>query len=119
MNNDLALKMIGISRKAGKVVFGGNLVVSAVRSPSKPFLVLLASNASDNTRKKIKDSCVFHNVTLIETEYSGEVLAKTIGKMSDVMVIAITDNGLAETIRKNINDPSCAMNEDVAGGAII
>ena len=119
MNNDLALKMIGISQKAGKVIFGGNLVIASVRSKNKPSLVLLASNASENTRKKIKDGCVFHNVICVETQYSGDVFAKTIGKMSDVMVIAITDNGLAETIIKNINDPSCAMNDDVAGGAII
>ena len=119
MSSSLALKMIGLSQKAGKVVFGGNLVVGAIRSRSKPCLVLLASDASDNTRKKIADSCSYHKVRYIETEYSGEVFAKTIGKTSDVMVIAITDEGLAQSIIKNIYDTSSANDTNVAGGAII
>ena len=52
MNNDSILRMIGLARRAGKIAFGANLVVSAIRSLRKPSLVLMASDASDNTKKK-------------------------------------------------------------------
>lgn len=119
MNNDPILRMIGLSMRAGKLEFGANLAVSAIRSPNKPKLVLMASDASDNTRKKITDSCSYHEVRLVDTEYSGDVFAKTIGKTFDVMVLAIMDEGFAKSIISKINDPGDAGSKNSAGGAII
>lgn len=119
MNNDQVLRMIGLSQRAGKVVFGSNLAVSAIRSHIKPSLVLLACDASDNTRKKITDGCKYHGVKYVETAYSGDVFAKTIGKTFDVMVIAIMDEGLSNSIITKINDPGIAGSKNSAGGAII
>ena len=119
MNNDSILRMIGLARRAGKIAFGANLVVSAIRSLRKPSLVLMASDASDNTKKKITDGCSYHGVKLVNTEYSGDVLAKTIGKTSDVMVVAIMDESFAKSIISKINDPGDAGSKNSAGGAII
>ena len=119
MNNDPVLRMIGLSMRAGKLVFGANLAVSAIRSHKKPKLVLMASDASDNTKKKVIDGCAYHDVKCINTQYSGSEFAKTIGKTFDVMVLAIMDDGFAQTIIKKINDPGIAESEITAGGAII
>jgi len=119
MNNDPVLRMIGLSMRAGKLVFGSNLVVSAIRSPNKPKLVLIAEDASDNTKKKVIDGCTFHSVKYLNTQYSGSVFSKTIGKTFDVMVVAVTDDGLAKTIINKINDPGVAESGITAGGAII
>ena len=110
--NDKVLNFIGLSMRAGKVIFGGNLVTSAIRSRSKPDLVLLASDASENTCKRIVDSCDFHRVVLVKTEYDGATLAATIGKQSDVMVIAIADKGLANTIFKHLGVSQGNSNEE-------
>ena len=55
----------------------------------------------------------------MNTEYSGDVLAKTIGKTSDVMVVAIMDESFAKSIISKINDPGDAGSKNSAGGAII
>ncbi len=119
MNNDSVLRMIGLSMRAGKLVFGANLAVSAIRSHKKPKLVLIAGDASDNTKKKLMDGCIYHAVQYVNTQYSGSEFAKTIGKTFDVMVVAIMDEGLAKTIINKINDPCDAESEITAGGAII
>ena len=119
MNNDSVLRMIGLSMRAGKLVFGANLATSAIRSKSKPYLVLIANDASENTKKKIVDGCAYHGVSYLETDYSGSDYAHTIGKTFDVMVLAIMEEGFAKSIINKINDPGVAESKITAGGAII
>lgn len=119
MNNNSILRMIGLAKKAGKIAFGANLAISAIRSHTKPKLVLLAKDASENTAKKVIDGCKYHEVSYLVTEFSGDVLAKTIGKTFDVMVIAIMDEGFARSIITKINDPEIAGSKNSAGGVII
>ena len=119
MNSDPILRMIGLAMRAGKISFGANLTVSAIRSHNKPSLVVVAKDASENTRKKILDSCSYHGVKIVESEYSGDEFAKTIGKTFDVMVVSIMDEGFAKSIINKINDPDIAGSKNSAGGAII
>ena len=51
---DKALSMIGLATKAGKIASGEFAVESAVRK-GKACLVIIASDASDNTKKSFND----------------------------------------------------------------
>lgn len=51
---DKALSMIGLATKAGKIASGEFAVESAVRK-GKAVLVIIASDASDNTKKSFND----------------------------------------------------------------
>jgi ribosomal protein L7Ae-like RNA K-turn-binding protein len=50
-NKQKILNMLGLARRAGKLVTGEELVVDEVRK-QKAKLVFVASDASENTRKK-------------------------------------------------------------------
>lgn len=97
------IRMLGLARRAGNLVFGTTLVRDAVRGKKKPYIVLLASDVSENSYKRIYDSCVFYDVKLAKLDIIGEELGKTIGKTSDVMCVAITDEGMADAIIEKLS----------------
>ncbi len=121
--NRRTLLKIGLCRRAGALVFGTNMTVEAVRSPSKPALVLYTGDASDNTKKKLTDACAFHHVKILALDRAidGETLAKAIGKTGSVSCVGITNEGLARTVVKvnNAEKTEKADNDGSAGGATI
>lgn len=109
--------VIGLARKAGKLVFGGELTVKAIRSGRKPALVCLASDASDNTVKRIADGCAHHRVELARLPIGKAELGRCIGHTTDVSVVAITDENFRTAVYKQL-EMTNASGEDAAGGAI-
>lgn len=100
MNKNKVLSMLGLSTKAGKVVTGEFSTEKAVKS-GKAYLVIIASDASDNTKKKFRNMCNYYKV--IMKEYSDkDNLGRACGKESRAS-LAITDEGLAKTVTKQID----------------
>ncbi len=95
--------MLGLARRAGYLVFGTALVRDLIRGRNKPFLVLLASDASENSYKRIHDSCVFYKTPLAVIDITGEELGRIIGKSGDVVCIALTDEGMAKAVISKID----------------
>ena len=93
--------MIGFAMRAGKVVIGTDLVCTSMsRSGSKRArLVILASDASDATKKKIKNKCEFYSVDFRVVDIDGDALGQLLGKTFAPAVIAISDDRFAEEIR--------------------
>ena len=94
-------QLLGIATRARKVITGEDLTVREVQA-GKAHLVIITSDASDNTMKKITDKCNFSNV---EKHVFGnrEDLGHAIGKESRV-VLAITDAGFARKISELLNE---------------
>lgn len=91
--------MLGISRKAGKLIAGSDLVVESIRSKKNTVrLVLLSADASENTVKKVRNCCKHYSKKLFVLEQSGENLAKTVGKTGVISACAICDEGLANAL---------------------
>lgn len=99
MKLDRALSMLGIAAKAGKVVSGEFSTEKAVKS-YRAELVLVAKDASDNTKKLFRDKCSFYQVACYEYA-DKEALGQAIGKQFRASV-AVTDKGLADAIVKQI-----------------
>ncbi len=95
MRNDSVLSMLGLAAKAGKVVSGEFSVDKAVKE-GKARLVIIACDASDNTRKDFTDACNFYKVPCI-TRGTKEELGHRIGREYRATV-AVTDEGLARSI---------------------
>ena len=53
--------MIGLATKAGKVVSGEFAVEKAIKD-GKAFLVIIAEDASDNTKKHFSDMCIYSKI---------------------------------------------------------
>lgn len=100
MKTDKVLGMIGLAQRAGKIVSGEYMTEGAIRDGSA-YLVLIASDVSENTRKKFSDKCSYYGVPL--REYSDkETLGHGIGKQFRAS-LAVTDKGFAQAILKKMN----------------
>ena len=64
MNKNKILSLLGLATKAGKVVSGEFATEKAVKS-GKGLLVVVAEDASDNTKKKFSNMYHFYEVPLI------------------------------------------------------
>lgn len=94
---DRILSMLSIAAKGRNLVSGEYAVEKAVKG-GKVFLVILSTEASDNTRKKFTNMCEFYEVPIAEYG-SKDSLGHAIGRQMRVN-IAVTDAGLAESILK-------------------
>lgn len=94
------LSQLGIAMKAGKLVSGEYLVEKAVKE-MKAYLVVVAEDASDNTKKHFSDMCQYRDIPI---RFFGEKeeIGRTIGKAYRAS-IAVTDEGFAKSILKKMD----------------
>ena len=100
MSVDRALSMIGLSAKAGKVKSGEFAVEQAVKG-GKAFLVIVASDASDNSKKSYRDMCEYYEVPLFFYA-DKESLGQCCGKEFRASV-AIVDENLAKAVADKLS----------------
>ena len=89
--------MLGLCRRAGKVVIGTPLVTSTLPS-GKVKMVYYTSDASENTKKRITDKCKFYNTDCIMLEITGDEVGKMVGMNTPVCVIGVTDDNFSKQL---------------------
>lgn len=89
-----ALRYIGIARKAGKLVFGTQMVCDTLRRGGK-FTVFAANDASEATMKKLTDKTTFYGVGLTVLGITSAELGHSIGKTGAVAAVYVDDEGLS------------------------
>jgi len=104
-----ALSYLGMAMRAGKLVTGDDTVLKSIRQ-GKAHLVIVAGDASDNTKKKYRDKCGYYNVKLAEA-FDRVELGMAIGKEARVLV-AVTDAGFARMIIGQLSSYSEVDNID-------
>ena len=92
---DNVLGMIGLAKRAGKLVTGAEICEAHVKK-GKSRLVIIATDISDNGKKAITDCCKFYNVKFIEYGKKAD-LGKFTGS-DERAVISVNDRGFAKTI---------------------
>lgn len=97
---DKVLSMIGLAARAGKVVSGEFSTEKAVKS-SKAHLVIVAEDASENTRKMFRNMCTYYDVPYQEYGTKDE-LGHWTGKEMRAS-ICILDEGFARSVLKKIS----------------
>ena len=98
---DRVLQIISLAKKAGRISSGETAVLGDIRS-FKSYLVLLAEDASEGTKKKFTDKSAYFKVPC-RIYASKETLARAIGR--DMRsVISINDKGFAETIIERLEE---------------
>ncbi len=88
--------LLGFAQKAGKLVSGEEAVEGAVKKGSC-FLVVLAQDSSDNTKRKFGNMAKHRGVFLLVAEEK-ETLGRIIGKPRRA-VIGVLDKGFAAQIQ--------------------
>lgn len=104
--------MLGLASKAGKLTYGCQLVCTAIRNGHKPVLVVLASDASANTEKRITNCCSYYNCNLIKADFTVDELGHAIGRAGAIACVGVNDAGFAKEIENRIKAALCEMTEN-------
>ena len=100
MGQSKVLSMISMATKAGKTASGEFCTEREVKSGGAA-LVIVAGDASDNTKKKFKNMCDYDHVPIC---FYGDkdTLGHAMGKQFRAS-LAILDEGFAKGIRKHMD----------------
>lgn len=102
---------IGLARRANKLIYGDETCERLLKS-GKVKLIIVAGNASLNTKKKYENAC-FHRNVEIRMFGTKELLGKFIGKRIS-SVVAILDIGFSNNLMKMIDNENNAYGgEDI------
>jgi ribosomal protein L7Ae-like RNA K-turn-binding protein len=86
---------IGLAYRARKVSVGTDVTLTSLRN-GKVCLIILATDASNTTKKKIYDKAKTYETQVIE-ELSSTEISQALGK-EDIKVIGITDRGFSQLL---------------------
>lgn len=100
MNQSKAISLISLATKAGKTVSGEFCTEKEVKSGAAA-LVIVAGDASDNTKKKFKNMCDFYQVPIYFYK-DKDTLGHAMGKQFRAS-LAVLDEGFAKGISKHID----------------
>ena len=100
-NQDKVLSMLGLAARARGVADGGFSVEKAIKC-GKAALVILAGDASDNSRKEFVNMCSYYRTPIYQYS-SKEELGHSIGKELR-SVVAVLDVGIAKAIKERLKE---------------
>ena len=93
--------LLGIAKRAGKILYGFDAVVSAQQT-KKTVFIAVSSDVSENTLRKwdnLTDHAFLTHLPLTKDE-----LSKALGSSKPVGILGITDNGFAKAIEKALQE---------------
>ena len=86
---------LGLAFRAQKLKYGTTNVIKSIQT-QVALLVIIAEDASDNTKKKIIDKCTYYNVDY-KIKFQSKDISQAIGKRN-IMVISILDSGFKKIL---------------------
>lgn len=90
------MNLLGLAQRSGNLISGEALVLNAVRSREAK-VIILASDASENTTKQFLNKCEHYRIPVLN-DFDRDEISNAIGKMRTV--VAITDGGFAGSLQK-------------------
>lgn len=96
---DKILGLIGLAKRAGKISTGEAVCSGKIKS-REARLVLIAADASDNTKKSLINSCNYYNIPFVLFSDKQQLGNFTGGGFKSV--VAICDGGFAKSISEKI-----------------
>ncbi len=95
MQNNRFFRMLGLAARAGALSFGEGAVRDSIRA-KRAKMIVVAADGSDNTRKKVSDSCRFYSVPYFE--YSDRFLLGSATGKEFAVVISVNDKSFAKAL---------------------
>ena len=103
MRNNKTLSLVGLATKAGKTVSGEFSTEKSVKT-GKGFLVLVANDASENTKKKFRNMCSFYEVPIYFLS-DKESIGRAMGKEFRAS-LAVQDENFAKAMIQELEKQS-------------
>ncbi|MBR3988482.1 MAG: ribosomal L7Ae/L30e/S12e/Gadd45 family protein [Clostridia bacterium] len=104
--NDKFLNFLGLCRRAGKMKIGCDTVIESVELKNAK-LVLMASDISENTKKKVISALNGINCEILN--YNKDELSFALGKTC--AVLSVEDEGFAKKLSELISNKGGKMND--------
>lgn len=101
MKQNKIFALLGLAARGRNVVSGEFSTENSIKDGSA-VLVIVAEDASDNTKKRFRDKCSFYKVP-IYTYGTKEELGHAIGK-GERSSAALINEGLARTVKKYLEE---------------
>lgn len=98
---DKVFSYIGLATKAGKIATGEFLTEKSVKE-KKAYVVIVATDASDNTKKMFANMCTYYKVPIYFYGLKEE-LGHATGKQFRAS-LALLDRGLADAMQKQLEN---------------
>lgn len=95
-NDQKILNLLGMAQRAGKLVTGEDLSLKEIRNEQAK-LVIVATDASENTIKRISDKCQYYEIP-VAVRFTKAEISHAIGK--ERTISTIMDNGFAKKFRE-------------------
>ena len=96
-NSKKLLGAVGLAARARKCLTGTDICIDYMRA-GKGKLLVIASDISENTMKKLVKTAVFHKIPYTEPGIDKGSLAKAVGKKSDAAAVLLTAGGFVKII---------------------
>lgn len=106
MSNDITQRlagMIGLCARARKLAIGTDIAADAVRV-GKAGLLMVANDASQNTKKRIFNCAKYYETPCYEIPLSTGDLGNSVGKKGNTAAIAVLDRNMIKGIEKILNE---------------
>ena len=100
MKKTKLLGMIGLAARARKIVTGTEIVTEKIKSGRNVELVIIASDVSQNTLKKIVNCCDFYEINYVQSQFTRDEISHAVGKSCLTSSVAIIDRNFADAIKK-------------------
>lgn len=94
-----AASMLSLAKRAGKLICGEDTVIMALKS-KECYLIIIADDASENTKNKIMGRAAGADVKCL-VMCDRQELSSAVG-MYNRAVFAVTDSGFADKIEKEL-----------------
>ncbi|MBO5252812.1 MAG: ribosomal L7Ae/L30e/S12e/Gadd45 family protein [Clostridia bacterium] len=94
-----ALSNMGLARRAGKLNWGYDTAVEAMKN-GDVCLALTAADLSEKTKKNIRFEADRYSVPYLDTAFSMEEISAAIGKKTGIVVIC--DAGFAKKLKQEL-----------------
>ena len=101
MKQNKVFSLLGIAMRGCNLVSGEFQTLEAIKKGSA-MLVIVAADASDNTKKMFSDKCTFYEVPIFSYG-TKESLGRAIGKDMRSSV-CVCDQGLADAVIRQLRD---------------
>ena len=105
------LSLLGLCRKAGRLIVGSDLACEAMGKRARVRLAVLSDGASENTKKRIRTKTAFYGISLLTVSLSPVVIGAAVGK-GEIAVCAVTDENFSkELIRMELTGKETSQSE--------
>ncbi|MBR2929600.1 MAG: ribosomal L7Ae/L30e/S12e/Gadd45 family protein [Clostridia bacterium] len=95
--------MLGLAMRAGKLIIGTEQVCLAM-AKGRVMLLVVSAEASDQTKKKLRNKCEFYGVKMITPDIEIGELGRMLGKTYAPACVGVTDENFTRAVLKLAED---------------